>query len=151
MQLNQILASACTFCNLPISSKKRALEVISEHIANCYSELNKNSVFKSLMGREQIGSTSLGHGIALPHARMPHLSTPIGCLVTLENGIDFDAFDDIPVDLLFVLLVPEEATEEHLTLLAKLAELFEQTEARKTLRACQSDNELYHEFVNYGK
>lgn len=125
--------------------------MISEHIANSADTLEKNTIFKSLMDREHLGSTSLGYGIALPHARMSNLSSAIGCLVTLENGIDFDSFDDVPVDLLFVLLVPEEATEEHLTILAKLAELLEKTEVRKALRSCQSDHELYRQFINYGK
>jgi nitrogen PTS system EIIA component len=90
-----------------------------------------------------LGSTGLGHGVAIPHGRMGGLEAPIGAFVSLESAIDFDALDRQPVDLLFALLVPQESTSEHLQLLAQLAQMFSDAGFSGQLRASRDGRELY--------
>jgi len=81
-------------------------------------------IFDSLIGRERLGSTGLGHGVALPHGRFNQSQRAVGAFVKLKKGVDFDAIDRQPVDLVFGLLVPDHYTDEHLKILAYLAEMF---------------------------
>jgi PTS system nitrogen regulatory IIA component len=90
-----------------------------------------------------LGSTGLGFGVALPHGRLAHLEPAIGALLQLQEPVEFDALDEQPVDLLFGLLVPEEATEEHLQLLSLLAEQLGSSTVRERLRATDSPNTAY--------
>lgn len=124
------------------ASKKRALEVLSSLIAGALhdqqgdpeSRLTALEVFDSLMARERLGSTGLGHGVALPHGRAKKGERPMVAFARLKQGIDFDAIDHQPVDLLFAILVPENSTDEHLQLLAQLAEMFSRDDFRASLR-----------------
>lgn len=109
---------------LQSTSKTHVFEQISRLLADSAPNLTETAIFDSLVSREQLGSTALGHGVAIPHGRLPGLTHPIGAFARLQHGIDFDSPDNGPVDLIFVLLVPEESTEEHLQLLAQLAEMF---------------------------
>ena len=129
-------------CRLNIASKKRVLQYLGELLAASSPELAPESVFDRLLERERLGSTGLGHGIALPHARMPEVKEAMGAFLQLQTGVDFDAIDDQPVDLAFGLLVPQEATEEHLQLLAKLASMFSNGELCEKLRRSDSAQEL---------
>ena len=95
------------------------------------------------MAREQLGSTGLGNGIAVPHCRVPHCETIIGALITLENAIDFDAIDGKKVDLIFLLIVPEEKTDDHIKALGGLAELFNDPNFCSTIRQAQNSSDLY--------
>ena len=121
-------------CGHQASSKKRALERIGELLTSAAPNLSSEEVFEQLLERERLGSTGLGHGIALPHARINGLTQACGALLHLENSIDYDAIDGQPVDLIFGLLVPHDATQEHLQLLARLATLFSNAEFRDRLR-----------------
>ncbi len=123
---------------LEITSKKRLLETLAGLLATGQPELEPDQVFERLLERERLGSTGLGHGIALPHARVKNLSQSRGAFVTITPGVDYDALDGEPVDLAFALLVPETATEEHLQLLAELAGRFNDAEVRRTLREAES-------------
>ena len=120
--------------NLQIASKKRLLEVLAEFLATDIPGLSSAAVFERLLERERLGSTGLGHGIALPHARMKDVSEAIGAFVQLREGVDFDAIDEKPVDLAFGMLVPESASEVHLQLLSKLAGMFDNQTLRTQLR-----------------
>ena len=124
------------------ASKKKALESIAGLFAASVNMPNAETIFKKLLEREQLGSTGMNHGIALPHARMKGISKPQGALVRLRQGVDFDALDDQPVDLLFGLLVPENATEEHLSLLASLARLFSDQQLCNQLRQAKTTQEI---------
>jgi PTS system nitrogen regulatory IIA component len=119
---------------IELGSKKRVLQQLGELLASSMPGLNPETVFDHLLERERLGSTGLGHGIALPHARMPEMERSVGAMVQLKNGVDFDAIDDRPVDLAFALLVPQDATEEHLQLLAKLATMFSNVQFCERLR-----------------
>jgi PTS system nitrogen regulatory IIA component len=119
---------------LEIASKKRLLEVLAELLASDTPGLSPEIVFERLLERERLGSTGLGHGIALPHARMRDVDQAVGAFVQLREGVDFDAIDDQPVDLAFAMLVPEAASEVHLQLLSQLAAMFDNSELRARLR-----------------
>jgi PTS system nitrogen regulatory IIA component len=127
---------------LEIGSKKRLLEVLGELLAADDPTLRPEIVFERLLERERLGSTGLGHGIALPHARMKEVGEAIGAFVQLQSGVDFDAIDEKPVDLAFALLVPESATEIHLQLLSRLATMFSDPGLRDRLRQVRSAEDV---------
>jgi len=129
-------------CAIQVTSKKRLLETLGELLASASPTLSPETIFERLVERERLGSTGLGHGIALPHARAAEAKAPIGAFVQLKAGIEYDAIDAAPVDLAFALLVPEEANEMHLRLLSHLAEKFSDTAVRNRLRHAQSDVEI---------
>lgn len=130
----------------PAGSKKRILEELAGLLATAAEELNQGTVFDRLLERERLGSTGLGHGIALPHARVAGVTEARGAFLQLKSGADFDAIDQQPVDLVFGLLVPEAATEEHLQLLAKLATLFSDETFCQRLRKAADSDALLREF-----
>lgn len=141
--LDQILTPARTVCHAPGSSKKKLFETIAAIISDDQASLPQEEVFSQLIAREKLGSTGLGQGIAIPHCRVDNCTHPLGTLVTLAEPIDFDAPDDQPVDLLFVLLVPTEANQQHLDILAGIARLFSQKEFCARLRAATDSAELF--------
>ncbi|MFM1895372.1 MAG: hypothetical protein RLZZ385_446 [Pseudomonadota bacterium] len=144
MHLEDILAPERCFCDIEGISKKRILKTISELIEADVEGLPANEIFDALMAREQLGSTGLGNGIAIPHCRVSQCERITGALVTLSQPIDFDAIDDKPVDLLFVLVVPEQKTDEHVRTLAQLAELFSDEHFCYILRHTHNAEDLYN-------
>jgi nitrogen PTS system EIIA component len=130
-------------CNVEAASKKRVLEQLGQRLAESVPALTQDLVFDALLERERLGSTGLGKGIALPHARMAQVDHAMGAFIKLPEGIDFDALDGSPVDLAFAMLVPEEATNEHLQLLSKLASMFSDNGFCDALRSAQTDDELF--------
>jgi PTS system nitrogen regulatory IIA component len=128
--------------SLDISSKKRLLEVLGELLASAVPNLGPEAVFERLLERERLGSTGLGHGVALPHARMEQITEAVGAFAQLRRGVDFAAIDEGPVDLVFALLVPEEANEMHLQLLSRLAAMFSDPQLRQDLREADSKDRI---------
>lgn len=120
------------------SSKKRVLEQAARLLAGSVEEPSVEQIFERLLERERLGSTGLAGGVALPHARMPGVDACRGAFLRLEEAVEFDALDGQPVDLVFALLVPENASEAHLQLLAKLAGLFDDAAVRERLRAADA-------------
>ena len=106
-----------------VHSKKRLFEQAAASISAEF-DLDQESVYRSLLAREKLGSTAIGHGVAIPHSRMSGCSEPLGCLILLSEGVDFGAPDGADVEIAFILLVPEAATQDHLDLLASLANAF---------------------------
>ncbi|MEJ1296634.1 MAG: PTS sugar transporter subunit IIA [Candidatus Sedimenticola sp. (ex Thyasira tokunagai)] len=141
-----LISERVSYCN-PAASKKRILEAVGKLLASTSPGLTQDLVFDKLLERERLGSTGLGHGIALPHARMPGIKQAYGAFLQLENSADFDAIDRQPVDLVFGLLVPEEATQEHLQLLAMLASLFSKETFCQELRKAGDYSQLLQLFV----
>lgn len=115
-------------------SKKRVLQNLATLLASNTPENDANTIFKALFEREHLGSTGLGKGVALPHARLPHLKHVVGAMVTLPKPISFDAPDGEGVDIIFGLLVPKEDNDRHLTELARLAGLFRQASVCQQIR-----------------
>jgi nitrogen PTS system EIIA component len=134
MKLSEILSPSCIRLDADATSKKRVLEAASEVLADNDENLSARQVFECLFAREKLGSTGLGHGVAIPHGRLAGLDKTIGAFLRLPKGVDFDAPDGEPVDLVFALLVPEESTEEHLQVLADIASFFNSEKSRQALR-----------------
>ncbi len=147
MELADILTPDRVFDSVSGGSKKKVLETAAGLIARQFPELNANELFDSLISREKLGSTGLGMGIAIPHCRAKNCTSAIGTFIKLDSPIDFDAIDREPVDLLFVLLVPEDAHAEHLELLSKVAALFNNEDHRKELREAQSPEKIFNILV----
>ncbi|MFG0604438.1 PTS IIA-like nitrogen regulatory protein PtsN [Vibrio mimicus] len=147
MQLSEVLSLDCTKSAVQCSSKKRALEIISE-IAALHTGQNATELFECMLSREKMGSTGIGNGIAIPHARMSDSEKAVAVLVQCEEPIEFDSIDNRPVDLLFALLVPEDQCKEHLKTLACMAERLNDKQILKQLRNAESDQELYNIMVN---
>lgn len=149
MNLSELITPRQVTCRGDVTSKKRALELLGELVARTTEDLEQRTVFDSLLGRERLGSTGLGHGVALPHGRLAASPRAIGAVLKLDRGIDFDAIDQQPVDLLFALIVPEHFTDEHLKILAYLAEMFSNQEFCQQLRACHDDRALYDQLLSW--
>ena len=143
MHLSNILSIDRISCKPEITSKKNALEEISRLIASSDPSLTYMEIFDCLNARERLGSTGLGSGIAIPHGRYEHVKQPTAAFIQLENGIDFDAVDQKPVDLLFGLLVPTESNDEHLQILSGLAEMCCDKHFLEQLRLAATPEKLY--------
>jgi len=148
MTLETILPPERILFSVPGGSKKRVLEFFSTFIAQNTPSLDSQEVFSRLIGRERLGSTGIGNGVAIPHARNPHCKAPIAGFLKLNEPVDFDAVDGEPVDLVFVLLVPEEADDDHLALLAQVAGVMNDAETRNQLRNTTSQRELYEHLID---
>lgn len=138
-----ILQPSGVRCGVNGVSKKRALETVASLASNQQGHLDADELFQRLVARERLGSTGLGHGIAIPHCRMGNCQHTTAVLLQLNTPIDFDAIDGQPVDLIFALIVPEEAHEDHLQTLASLAQFFSHPEHLQALREAQNSKALY--------
>jgi PTS system nitrogen regulatory IIA component len=121
--------------DLDVSDKERLLERIAALLSRRHG-LSEAQVLESLTAREQLGSTGLGHGVAIPHARMPQCYAAAGVFVRTKAAVPFDAPDRKPVSIFLALIVPNQATERHLQLLATAASMFSDRAFRDTLRTC---------------
>jgi PTS system nitrogen regulatory IIA component len=142
MKLADILTPERTACDVDATSKKRTLEIISELLAH-ETGLDAAEIFNCLNARERLGSTGLGHGVAIPHGRMRTSEKTLAAFVRARSAVDYDAVDQQPVDLFFALLVPEHSTDEHLAVLGHLAEMFSDEAFRTRLREDCSALDLY--------
>ena len=143
IRLESILTPGRSLVNVPGGSKKKALEQIANLIGREVPELDTQAVYEALIAREKLGSTGFGNGIAIPHCRLQGCESPVSALLHLDAPIDFDAIDGAPVDLLFVLLVPQAATDAHLELLRQIASMLDRKEVRDKLRSAKSNEALY--------
>jgi PTS system nitrogen regulatory IIA component len=141
--LEDVLDPDCTRSDLACASRKRALESAGEILAERFPELEADALFDALMARERLGSTAVGEGVAIPHCRLEGCHRPVAALLRLREGLDFDAPDGRPVDLLFVLVVPAEENEAHLKLLAEAARTLGDADVRAALRAADDDVAVY--------
>ena len=141
IRLENILTPGRSLVNVPGGSKKAVIEEIAKLIGKEVPEFDWQTVYESLIAREKLGSTGFGNGIAIPHCRLKGCTAPVSAVLHLERPVDFDAIDGAPVDLLFVLLVPEAATDAHLELLrhADAESLPESVEAVVTQRIDRLD------------
>jgi len=141
-RLANILSPSQVVAQVEVTSKKRAFEEAGLLFENLHG-LSRALVTDSLFSRERLGSTGLGHGVAIPHGRIKGLKAPLAAVFQLMNPIGFDAPDDIPVNLLIFLLVPEAATQKHLEILSEIAELLSDAALRTQLVASQESQQLY--------
>jgi len=149
IKITELFAEERILLSRDIASKKRVLELLSECVAVNLPDLTATEVFDCLVNRERLGSTGLGHGVAIPHGRLKSVSRPIGALLKLQEGVDYDAVDGQPVDLFCALLVPAQSTDEHLQILAMLAEMFSDHNLCTQLRAANSGKEIHTLLMNW--
>jgi PTS system nitrogen regulatory IIA component len=137
LALQQLLNPNHLLLGFEVTSKKRLFEEIG-FLFERTAKLSRSLVTDSLFARERLGSTGLGFGVAIPHGRIKGLKEPLVAVLQLKTPIGFDAADGAPVELVFALLVPENATQKHLDLLAEIAELLGDESKRETLKAAAS-------------
>ncbi|UAA38467.1 PTS IIA-like nitrogen regulatory protein PtsN [Paraneptunicella aestuarii] len=147
MDIKDILAPNGIKRAIGCSSKKRILELLSLLAADVSDEIDSEEVLTSLLSRERMGSTGIGHGIALPHGRLPGLLKPIALIITCQDGIEFDAIDNQPVDIFFAILVPENDTTDHLKILSAIANKLNDRDIVRKLRKAESEQALYEALV----
>lgn len=142
MDLSDLLTLDAILPNLKASSKKQALQELSARAAQI-TRLPERDIFETLVQRERQGSTGVGHGIAIPHTKMAPLNRLVGVFARLDRAIDFEAVDDEPVDLLFLLLAPEGSGADHLKALARIARVLRDNTIANKLRATTDPAALY--------
>jgi PTS system nitrogen regulatory IIA component len=147
--LHDLLTPQRALCHIQGGSRKRLFELVADTLVREQETLHPADLVAGLLAREKLGSTALGDGIAIPHCRLASCEAAIGVLVTLSSPADYDGPDGEDVDLLFALVVPSDATQEHLNILADLARLFSQAEFRDALRACRTSEALYTTAINW--
>jgi PTS system nitrogen regulatory IIA component len=141
-RLASILPESQVLVGVEATSKKRAFEEAGLLFENLHG-LSRALITDSLFARERLGSTGLGHGVAIPHGRIKGLKAPMAAVLQLAQPIGFDAPDEQPVGLLIFLLVPEAATQKHLEILSEIAELLSDAGLRERIKAAASVEELY--------
>lgn len=140
--ITPLLQPANVLVDFEISSKKRLFEQAGQ-LFLASNGVPSAEVFESLFAREKLGSTALGYGIAIPHGRIKHLKETACAFIRLKTPTDFDAPDNLPVDLVFVLLAPAAATDQHLEILGELAAMFSDADFRDRLRAATDASALH--------
>ena len=141
-RLSNILSASHVVAQVEVTSKKRAFEEAGLLFENLHG-LSRALVTDSLFSRERLGSTGLGHGVAIPHGRIKGLKAPLAAVFQLAQPIGFDAPDEKPVHLLIFLLVPEAATQKHLEILSEIAELLSDATLREKLMVTSDAAQLY--------
>ncbi|MET4576969.1 PTS sugar transporter subunit IIA [Ottowia thiooxydans] len=141
-RLASILPASQVLVGVDATSKKRAFEEAGLLFENLHG-LSRALITDSLFARERLGSTGLGHGVAIPHGRIKGLKAPMAAVLQLTQPIGFDAPDEQPVRLLIFLLVPEAATQKHLEILSEIAELLSDTGLREKIKSASSVESLH--------
>jgi PTS system nitrogen regulatory IIA component len=140
---SDLLSPGRILAGVRINSRKRLLELISETLAKKNKELNSREIFESLCAREQLGSTALGDGVAIPHGRINGTRDVEALFLRLIKPLPYDADDGKPVDLIFALAVPKHCTEDHSKLLSSIADRFSDPELLERLRNAADANEIW--------
>ena len=141
---SDLLSPGRILANISINSKKRLLELISLTMAKKNRDMDARAIFESLCAREQLGSTTLGNGVAIPHGRVSGIDSVEALFLRLVKPLPLDADDGEPVDLVFALAVPKKCTEDHAKLLSNIAEKFSDKKLLQQLRDAEDSNELFH-------
>jgi PTS system nitrogen regulatory IIA component len=150
MQIGELLDRNAIALRISATNKRKALAVIAEIAARNFG-LDAGHVLDALTEREQAGSTGVGHGVAVPHARLEGLDRLRGVFVRVEHPVEFDSVDDQPVDLIFALFAPKEASGvEHLRALARVSRLLRQAELREQLRQARTADAIHALLVHDG-
>ncbi len=145
-RLAAVLPAANVQVNVDATSKKRLFEQAGLLFENQHG-MARALVTDNLFARERLGSTGLGHGVAIPHGRIKGLKNPMAAVMRVQQPIGFDAPDDEPVSLLIVLLVPEAATQRHLEILGEIAEMLSERELRERLKT-DPDPAVIHQLIS---
>ena len=142
MDIADLLGPGQVVAKLRATSKKQALQNLARRAAEITGQ-SEDAIFKALDKREKLGTTGVGNGIAIPHGKLPNLDRIYGLFARLEHPIDFDAIDERPVDLIFLLLAPEASGADHLKALARASRLLRDKSACEKLRGTDDSEALY--------
>tara|TARA_R110001606_G_scaffold395213_2_gene567114 strand:+ start:12810 stop:13271 length:462 start_codon:yes stop_codon:yes gene_type:complete len=130
-------------CHNVATSKKRIIENLSQLLAANTEATTADTIFQALFERERLGSTGLGKGVAIPHARIPGITHTIAAMMTLDTPVNYESADNKPVDIIFGLLVPEDDNEQHLQQLARLVSLFREDETCSEIRQATDAEQIF--------
>lgn len=147
-RLASILPASQVLVGVDATSKKRAFEEAGLLFESLHG-LSRALITDSLFARERLGSTGLGHGVAIPHGRIKGLKSPMAAVLQLAQPIGFDAPDELPVGLLIFLLVPEAATQKHLEILSEIAELLSDSSLRERIKSAATSEDLHGLIANW--
>lgn len=142
MYLNSLLDRRAILGDVSVNSKRQALQAIADMAAR-QLKLDADDVLQALLEREKLGSTGVGLGVGVPHAALAGLDRMYGIFIRLETPVAYDSIDDMPVDLIFALLAPENAGTEHLRALAKVSRVLRQKDVREQLRRIDNPDAIY--------
>ncbi|MFQ5984037.1 MAG: PTS IIA-like nitrogen regulatory protein PtsN [Alphaproteobacteria bacterium] len=142
MEIADLVLPKGVIPDLRATSKKQALQELARRAA-ALTGLHQRVIFDSLLERERLGTTGVGHGIGIPHAKLKELDRLYGLFARLQTPVDFDAIDDQPVDLLFLLLAPESAGADHLKALARISRLLRDTSLCEKLRRSETGEAIH--------
>ncbi|WP_026784977.1 PTS IIA-like nitrogen regulatory protein PtsN [Pleomorphomonas koreensis] len=142
MDLRDLLVIEAILPRLKAATKKQALQEMAAKAATL-TRRDERDIFETLMQREKLGSTGVGHGVAIPHGKLPGLDRLVGVFALLDKPIDFDSLDGEPVDVMFLLLAPESAGADHLKALARIARVLRDDETAAKLRAADDAAAMY--------
>ena len=143
MDVASILKPESVRCESGVRSQKHALELLSEILESVHENLNAAEILDGLVSRERLGSTALGHSIAMPHSRLNGIDASIGAFLKLDAGVEFDSPDGEPVDLLFGVLVPQACTDEQIREMKELIQRLNDSALQLQLRETTDPGELY--------
>ena len=127
-----------------ISSKKRLIEHMSQYLANHAQAIAPGRIFQALLERERLGSTGLGRGVAIPHARVAGITETVAAMITLTTPINYEAADNQPVDIIFGLLVPDDDDQYHLEHLARIATILRDEKNCDMIRNASDPEKLFN-------
>ncbi|WP_417688240.1 PTS IIA-like nitrogen regulatory protein PtsN [Roseibium sp.] len=142
MDLGDLLTKEAVVAGLKVKSKKQAIQELAAKAAEL-TGLSEREIFDTLLQRERLGSTGVGNGIAIPHGKLTRLDHLVGLFARLDKPVDFDALDDQPVDLVFLLLAPEGAGADHLKALARIARQLRDGGVTEGLRSSTDVDDIY--------
>lgn len=142
MEIADILSPQAVLQKLKVTNKKKLIAEIATAAA-AVGGLDQGKVFEALWEREKLNSTGVGHGVAIPHARLPKLEKIVGLFAHLDQPVDFESIDEAPVDLVFALLTPADAGADHLKALARVSRLMRNATVCEKLRAASDRAQLY--------
>lgn len=142
MELEDLVSPEGVVAHLKVTSKKQTLQDMSARAAEI-TGLSERTIYETLLERERLGSTGVGHGIAIPHGKLAQLTRLHGLFARLDTAVDFESVDDQPVDLVFLLLAPEGAGADHLKALARISRLLRNQAVVDKLRACDDPDAMF--------
>ncbi|MEX6508537.1 PTS IIA-like nitrogen regulatory protein PtsN [Jiella sp. M17.18] len=149
MDLEMLIEPAAILPSLRANSKKQVLQALAEKAAAITGRPDRE-IFETILGREKLGSTAVGNGIAIPHGKLPELERIVGVFARLAKPVDFDALDDQPVDIVFLLLAPEGSGADHLKALSKVARLLRNGDTVDKIRQASPDAGVIYALMTNG-
>ena len=147
MEIRDLLSPETVVYTIRATSKKQVLQELASLAANASGQ-NQRAIFDVLLERERLGTTGIGHGVAIPHGKLPGLDRLYGVFAKLEKPVDFEAIDNQEIDLVFLLIAPEKAGADHLQALSRISRMFRDFEMCKKLRAANNHKTLHKLLLN---